>query len=229
MKRYIPLSILAFILGLSIYFDLHHFFSFEHLQHHKEYLAQWIDDNFLAAVVLFSLVYTLSVAASVPGATFLTVSGGFLFGALVASIIVVFSATVGATLLFLAVQTAFGKKLAEKASGWVKKMEEGFCEDAFYYLLVLRLVPLFPFWIVNIVPALLGVRLRTFVLATFIGIIPGSVVYVLVGNGLGAVIDQGRKPDLMTIFQPEILVPLIGLACLSLVPVIYKHLNRRSS
>lgn len=229
MKRYLPLLILVVILGLSFCFGLHKYLSFESLKQHREFLTQWVGENFLVACGLFTLIYIISVAASIPGATFLTITGGFLFGAVVASILVVCSATIGASLLFLAVKTAFGEALAARASGWVKKMEEGFRHNAFNYLLVLRLVPLFPFWIVNIVPALIGVRMRTFALATFIGIIPGSVVYVLVGNGLGAVIDQGGAPNLGAIFQFEILAPLIGLGMLSLIPVAYQYLKGKPS
>jgi uncharacterized membrane protein YdjX (TVP38/TMEM64 family) len=105
-------------------------------------------------------------------------------------------------------------------------MEEGFREDALSYLLVLRLVPLFPFFLVNLVPAVLGVPLRTYALGTFFGIIPGTFVYCLVGNGLGAIIDKGGEPDIGKIFEPEILSALIGLALLSLIPVVYKRITR---
>jgi uncharacterized membrane protein YdjX (TVP38/TMEM64 family) len=116
--------------------------------------------------------------------------------------------------------------LRAKAGPAMRRMEDGFRENALSYLLVLRLVPLFPFWLVNLVPAFLGVPLRTFVIGTFVGIIPGSVVYCLVGSGLGSVFDAGETPDLGIIFEPEILAPIIGLAVLSVIPVVYKHLKR---
>ena len=106
-------------------------------------------------------------------------------------------------------------------------MEEGFREDAFNYLLVLRLIPIFPFWLVNIVPAVLGVPLRTYVIATFIGIIPGSFVYASIGNGLGAVFDAGGTPDLAIIFKVEIILPIVGLAVLAMLPVLYKKIKGR--
>jgi len=93
--------------------------------------------------------------------------------------------------------------------------------------LFLRLVPLFPFWVVNIVPALLDVRLRVFVLATFLGIIPGSFVYILVGNGLDSVLNAGKEPNFGIIFQPEVLIPILALALLSLVPILYKKLRSK--
>jgi uncharacterized membrane protein YdjX (TVP38/TMEM64 family) len=107
-------------------------------------------------------------------------------------------------------------------------MEQGFRDNALSYLLFLRLIPLFPFWLVNLVPAFLGVPLWTYVIGTFFGIMPGSIVYTSVGNGLGAVFDQGRTPDLSIIFKPEILLPIIGLAVLSLVPVAYKAIKGKA-
>lgn len=227
MKRYLPLAIIGLILGVSIYFDLHHLISLEVLKENRDELTTWVRQNFFVACLIFMFIYTVSVAASIPGAAFLTITGGFLFGAVIGSVLVVFSATLGATCIFLAVQTALAEALAKKADGWVKKMEDEFQKNAFNYLLSIRLIPIFPFWIVNIVPALLGMKLRSYVLATAIGIIPGSVVYVLVGNGLGAVIDQGEKPNLGIILQIEVLAPLPGLAVLSLLPVLYKNIKKR--
>jgi uncharacterized membrane protein YdjX (TVP38/TMEM64 family) len=106
-------------------------------------------------------------------------------------------------------------------------MEEGFRQDALSYLLVLRLIPIFPFWLVNIVPAFLGVPLGTYVLGTFVGIIPGSFVYASVGNGLGAVFDAGGTPDLGIIFEPAILLPIVGLAVLALLPIAYRRFKAR--
>ena len=105
-------------------------------------------------------------------------------------------------------------------------MEAGFQKNAFSYLMVLRLVPLFPFFLVNLAPAFLGVKLRTFMVATFFGIIPGTFVFASVGNGLGAIFDEGGEPNLGIIFQPEVLGPILALAALSLVPVIYKRFSK---
>jgi len=115
--------------------------------------------------------------------------------------------------------------LRRRAGPWISRLEAGFQENALSYLLVLRLVPLFPFWLVNLVPAFLGVPLTTYVLGTFVGIIPGSFVYASVGNGLGSVFDAGGAPDLTIIFEPEILLPIIGLSLLALIPVAYKKLK----
>ena len=165
------------------------------------------------------------MALSVPGAAVLTVAGGFLFGALEGTVLVVIGATVGATLLYLAAKTALGDALRARAGGLVHKLEAGFRENALSYLLVLRLVPLFPFWLVNLAAAVLGVPPATYVLGTFVGIIPGSYVYASVGAGLGSVFDQGGEPSLKGALTPQVLVALVGLALLSLVPVAYKRLK----
>lgn len=225
ITRFIPLFVLLVALALFFYFRLYEYLNFTTLEKHHLQLQQWTTQHYFLAVIGFMLIYIIAVAVSIPGVLFLTILGGFLFGPVWGVVYVVISATIGAVLIFMAVETALGKWLESKASGWVAKMEKGFQENAFNYLLILRLVPLFPFFIVNIVPALLNVRLRIFVLATFFGIIPGSFVYALVGNGLGHVFSLGQTPDLGIIFSPAILMPILGLALLSLIPLIYKKIK----
>ena len=165
------------------------------------------------------------IALSVPGGAILTIAGGFLFGIVPGTLLVLVGATVGATIVFLIARTALGDALRAKAGPRIRRMEEGFRRDALSYLLVLRLIPIFPFWLVNIVPAFLGVPLRTYVLGTFVGIIPGGFVYASVGNGLGAVFDAGGTPDLGIIFEPAILLPIVGLAVLALLPIVYRQIQ----
>jgi uncharacterized membrane protein YdjX (TVP38/TMEM64 family) len=129
--------------------------------------------------------------------------------------------------VFLAARTALGDFLRAKAGSGLRRMEDGFRQNAFSYLLVLRLVPIFPFWLVNLVPAFCGVSLRTYALATLIGIVPGSFVFSSVGNGLGALLDRGETPDLMIVFQWEILLPILGLALLALLPILVRKLQAR--
>jgi len=228
LGRLIPLVVLVAGLISFFAFGINDYITFEALRGNREALSQWVSDYGLAAAFLFILTYTAVVAFSLPGGAIMTISGGFLFG-LVATVYVVIGATLGATILFLAAKTALGDALRARAGGVVKKMEDGFRENAFSYLLFLRLVPAFPFWLVNLVPAFLGVSLKTYVIATFIGIIPGSAVYASVGNGLGAVFDAGQTPDLGIIFRPEILLPIIGLAVLALLPVIYTKFSKKPS
>jgi uncharacterized membrane protein YdjX (TVP38/TMEM64 family) len=225
LKRWIPLISIAILFFCFFYFHLYQYLTFAALKQHREFLLHWTMQYPVLSVLIYMGVYILAVAISVPGAAFLTLAGGFLFGAILGTVYVVISATLGATLIFLATQIALRDWLAQRMRGWVKKMKDEFSKNAFSYLMVLRLVPLFPFWVVNIVPALLGVRLSTFMLATFLGIIPGSFVYVTLGNGLGSLFDTNQTPNLSIIFTPKILLPLLALAALSLVPLIYQHLK----
>jgi uncharacterized membrane protein YdjX (TVP38/TMEM64 family) len=168
-------------------------------------------------------------AFSIPGGALATIVGGYLFGLWLGVAASVVGATLGAMAVFLAARTALGELLRAKAGGALRRMEEGFRRNAFSYLLVLRLVPVFPFWLVNLVPAFCGVSLRTYALATLIGIIPGSFVFVSVGSGLGALLDRGETPDLKIIFQWKFLLPILGLALLALLPVIVRKLQSRKT
>jgi uncharacterized membrane protein YdjX (TVP38/TMEM64 family) len=226
--RFLPLAALA--AGLVIFFalGLHRYLSFGALAENRDFLMGLVEDHPVTAPLAYIAVYALAVAFSIPGAVVLTIAGGFLFGTLAGGIFVVIGATLGAIGVFLAARTAFGEGLRKRVGPWIGRLEAGFRENALSYLLVLRLVPLFPFWLVNLVPAFLGVPLATYVIGTFIGIIPGSFVYASVGNGLGAVFDGGGTPDLSIIFEPEILLPIVGLSLLALIPVIYKRVKGKA-
>jgi uncharacterized membrane protein YdjX (TVP38/TMEM64 family) len=226
-RRWLPLLLLLVALALVYGTGLHRQLSLETLRTQREALQGFVAARPLAAPLVFVLAYAGAVALSLPGALFLTLAGGFLFGTLLGSVLSVTGATIGAVAIFLVARTALGSSLRDRAGPWLKRMEAGFREDAFSYLLVLRLIPLFPFWLVNLVPAVLGVRLPTFALATLIGIIPGSLVYTSVGNGLGAVLDHGGEPDLGLILKPQVLGPLLGLAALALLPVLYRRWKAR--
>ncbi|HHM2297816.1 TPA: FAD-dependent oxidoreductase [Legionella anisa] len=227
MRRWLPLLILLGLLGVFLTFRLDRYLSFTTLRDHRDLLLSWTQSHFALSAALFMMLYILAVAISIPGAVFLTLAGGFLFGVLWGVLLVVISATLGATLLFFAVRTALGEWLSKKASGWISRMRQGFQHNAFSYLLTLRLIPLFPFWVVNIVPALLNVSAKTFISATFIGIIPGSTVYVLVGNGLSQVFASNQTPNLGIIFEPRVLGPLLALAALSLIHALYQFFTRK--
>ena len=190
-------------------------------------MLAWSKQHIIFVVLGFIGIYTICVACSIPGAIFLTLTSGFLFGPWLGTVCVVISATLGAFIVFLAVELALRDWVAKKATLWLNVMRQGFQRNAFPYLLFLRLVPLFPFWLVNIVPALLGISKRTFVIATFIGIIPGSFVYVLVGNGLGHVFDTNQTPNLNIITDPRVSIPLLALGLLALTPTVYKLFKRK--
>lgn len=227
IRRILPVAVL--LAGFTAFFalDLDRFVSIEMLKENRETLRLFVSENGILAVLAFAAIYAIVTAFSLPGGAIMTITGGFLFGALGGGLVVVVGATIGATALFLIARTALGDVLQAKAGPFVVKMEDGFRKNALSYLLVLRLIPLFPFWLVNLVPALIGVSTGTYVIGTFIGIIPGTFVYASVGNGLGALIDAGQDPDLGIIFRPEILGPLVGLAVLALLPVIYKRIQEK--
>ncbi|ERH41472.1 hypothetical protein N751_17045, partial [Legionella pneumophila str. Leg01/11] len=229
ISSWFPLILLLGLLVLFFSFRLDKYLTFSSLREHRDVLFGWSKAHYFTSALLFMGCYTLAVAVSIPGAVILTLAGGFLFGVFLGTVLVVFSATFGATAIFFAVRTSLGKWLAKSAKSWLDRMRQGFQENAFSYLLILRLVPLFPFWVVNIVPALLGVDAKTFIIATFFGIIPGSFVYVLVGNSLSQVFAVNQTANLGIIFDPQVLLPLLALAALSLIPLFYKRLNRKQS
>ena len=223
------LSILAVLAaGLAVFFaaGLHEQLSFEALRDNREMLASWVEANLVLALFAYLVGYAVVIAFSLPVGAVATISGGFFFGLWFGTAATVVGATLGATALFVAAQTVLGDRLRARVGAALERMDSGFRENAFNYLLVLRLVPLFPFFLVNIAPAFANVRLATYVSATFIGIVPGTFVYTSVGNGLGAVFDGGGEPDLGLILEPEILLPILGLSVLALAPVIYRRFRR---
>lgn len=225
LTRYAPLALLG--LGLVAFVALggHRYVSFEALGQHRDTLTAWVAAHRVLAPLLYVGIYAAAIACSLPGGVILTVTGGFLFGTLLGGACALVGASLGATATFLAARTALRDVMRARAGPALQRMEAGFRRDAFSYLLVLRLVPLFPFFLVNLVPALLGVPLRTYVVATVIGIVPGTFVFASVGRGLGAVLDAGGTPDLGIVFTPPVLLPILGLAGLALVPVVYKRLK----
>lgn len=216
--------------GLVAFFalGLQRYLSFRALAENREWLLRTVAQHQAISVLAFIGIYALAAALSVPGATILTIAGGFLFGIMAGAVYAVIGATIGASILFLAARSAFGASLRSRADGFVQKLAAGFERNALGYLLFLRLVPVFPFWLVNLVPAFLGVSLRIFVVGTFFGIIPGTLVFASIGAGLGELLDRGEAPDLRVIFAPRILLPLLGLALLALVPAAYDRLAHRA-
>lgn len=226
--RWLPLGLLV-AAGATAWFalDVPQYLSFETLATNRDWLLGQVEDYRLRTIAAYVLAYVLVTAFSIPGGSILTVVGGFLFGTGLATAYTVLGATLGAVAVFLAARTALGDTLRRRVGGSLQRMEEGFREDALSYLLVLRLIPIFPFWLVNLVPAFLGVSLRTYVIGTLLGIVPGTFVYASLGNGVGALLDQGQTPDLSIIFSLEILTPILGLAVLALLPVAYKKWRAR--
>lgn len=230
LTRLLPLLILAsgvvafFVLGFNEYLTL------DLLKENRAALKDWVHDHKTQAVLMFILAYIVTAAFSLPIGALLSIAGGFLFGSVFGTAWIVIGATIGATILFLVAKTSLGEPLRQRFANQIKSMEEGFRANAFSYLMLLRLVPLFPFWLVNLAPAFLGASLAVFVITTFIGIIPGAFVFASIGNGLNALFEAGEQPDLRLttlITRPDFYIPIIGLAVLSLIPIVYRAFQRK--
>jgi len=228
IKRLIPLMILVIVLVLFYIFDLGRYLGFDALAEHKAWLSAWVDAHHILAPLLYILIYITVVAFSLPGGLVMTVSGGLLFGPTMGALYAVTGATIGATALFLIAKSSLGDFLLAKAGGAVKKMQAGFAHNALSYMFVLRLVPLFPFFLVNLAPAFLGVPLRVYVIATFFGIMPATFVFALTGSGLGSVLEQGGHISLAGVMTPQLMAAFAGLAVLALIPVAYKRFANRT-
>jgi uncharacterized membrane protein YdjX (TVP38/TMEM64 family) len=218
-RRLVPLGILVAAGIAFVALGGHHYLTFAALAKNRDWLCSLVQRWGFVAAALYIAVYAGLVALSVPGAAVLTIAGGFLFGTWLGALYAVVGATLGATGIFLAARAGLGG-LARRAGPLIGKLEAGFRANAFNYLLALRLFFIVPFWLVNLVPALVGVRLSTFILATFFGIIPGTFVYASLGNGLGSVVGE---PGLAVLLRLNVLGPIIGLVILALIPVGYKR------
>lgn len=236
--RYLP--ILLIILAIAGFFLAggQKYLSFGAIIESRDRLAGYVSTHWLLAIASYAGIYVLAVALSLPGALALTIIGGFLFGGWIGGLVTVGAATLGATALFLAARTSLGETLAARIGPRLNRLRTGFQEDAVSYMLFLRLVPVFPFWLVNLAPALLGVRLRTFVWTTFVGVIPGTLAFSLAGAGLDSVaisqreaydacVAAGRQDcafsvspgDLVT---GELLLAFAAIGIAALIPVAYK-------
>lgn len=190
---------------------------------HQQALRDFVGAHPVAAALVYVLTYIAATALSLPQGALLTVTGGLLFGAVFGCALTVLGATAGASLLVMAARTALGDPLARRGGRLVEAVRTGLQRDGFSYLLALRLVPLFPFWAVNLAAAMVGMRLVVFVPGTALGIVPATFVFSSIGAGVGDVLVAGRTPDLSVLFKPTLILPLLGLALLSLLPVAWRH------
>ncbi len=227
--RRVPILLIA--LGAAIgAFTLRDYLSFETLAQNRERLLAFRDAHYLAAVAVFVVAYALIVAFSLPGAAIATLTGGFLFATFPGVVYNVTGATIGAVVIFLAATWGFGQRLAGRMNageGMVKRIKQGLDENQWSMLFLIRLIPAVPFFVANLVPAIVGVPLWRYVVTTFLGIIPGALVYTSVGAGLGEVFARGDRPDLGIIFAPRILLPLLGLCLLAALPMGLKAMRGR--
>lgn len=227
MARRLPLIAILAVAAIGA-FTLRDQLTFQALADNREALIAFRDANFVLTVIGFIAVYVVIVAFSLPGATVATLTGGFLFATFPGALFNIVAATMGATLIFMAARWGLGERLAERmdsSEGVVKKIKAGIDENQWEMLFLIRLVPAVPFFVANLVPALVGVPVFRFVVTTFIGIIPGAVVYTSVGAGLGEVFARGETPNLGIIFEPHILFPILGLCALAALPILLKALR----
>lgn len=225
-RRAAPLAV-ALLGAVLLYVFGRDYLSFDALREHRETLLAWRDANYALAALAYVALYAVSTALSFPGGLALTLAGGFLFGAVFGTVFAVTGATAGAVAIFLVARAGLGEALRARAGPFLKRAEAGFRENAVSYLLIMRLVPAIPFFAANIVPAFLGVSTFTYAWTTLVGIIPGGAVYASVGAGLGAVFERGEDPDLGLIFEPQILLPLLGLSALAALPIVIKRFRGR--
>jgi uncharacterized membrane protein YdjX (TVP38/TMEM64 family) len=239
LRRAMPLLVLASTMALVFAMGWHRYLTLEGIAANRDALQGAIASNRALAMLAYVGLYAAVVALSLPGASIMTLAGGLLFGGLFGGLAAIVGATIGATAIFLIARTAFGETLRAKAGPWIAKLQDGFKDDALSYLLFLRLVPAFPFWLINLAPALLGVPLSTYVIATFIGIIPGTFAFASVGAGLDSVIaaakaeyaacvaTNGAAACKLTInagslITKELLLAFIALGVVALIPVALK-------
>ncbi len=226
LKRLLPLLLFATVLILFFAFDLDRYFTIESIREHHAALQLWVQHSPWVAALSYVVLYIVIVLFSLPGGLMMTITGGILFGAVAGGAYALIGATIGATAIFLVAKTSLGDYLLAKAGDSMKRMQQGFSDNAMSYLFVLRLVPLFPFFLVNLVPAFLGVSLRVYVIATLFGMMPATFVFTLTGAGLSSVLEQGGEISLQHLLTPEMVMALVGLACLALIPVLYKFYQK---
>ena len=230
LARRLPLIVILIAAAVGA-FTLRDYLNFQALAENREMLLAFRDANYLLAVLGFVGIYIVIVAFSLPGATIATLTGGFLFATFPGALLNVTAATIGATAIFLAARMGFGERLGRKleaSEGAIKSIKDGIDENQWSMLFLIRLVPAVPFFVANLLPSFLEVPLRRFVISTFLGIIPGTVVYTSVGAGLGEVFARGETPNLGIIFEPHILLPILGLCALAALPIAIKAVRGKA-
>lgn len=249
LRRWGPLALIVGLMVLTFAMGWQRYLSFKTIGTNYDALQGFISANLLVAIGIYILIYIAVVALSLPGGLVMTVTGGLLFGWLIGAIATVVGATIGATAIFLIAKSSLGEALAAKAGPWLGKLKDGFKENALSYLLFLRLVPVFPFWLVNLAPALLGVPLRTYVIGTAVGIIPGTLAFSVAGSGLGSVIEAQNKIyaaclakapadpatacpytiDTSALVTKQLIAAFVLLGLVALIPVVYKRWSQRNA
>jgi uncharacterized membrane protein YdjX (TVP38/TMEM64 family) len=243
LRRLAPVAVVVLVMAVVFAMGWHRYLSLETLVRHRAAIEGFVAGRYALAIATFVAIYVAAVALSIPGAVILTITGGVLFGWFVGALAAIVGATTGATIVFLIARGACGEAILRRAGPLAEKLAQGFRADAFHYLLFLRLVPVFPFWLVNLAPAVVGVRVGTFVLATALGIIPGTFAFALVGEGLDSVIaaqeaayrvclSAGRPEcrldfSMTALVTPQLLAALAALGVVALIPVALRKWRAR--
>lgn len=227
-RRLAPLAVLG--VGLAAFFALggQRYLNAEAAAALLRDFTGFVEANLWLAALVYLGFYALAVSVSVPGAVWFTLGAGFLFGPVLGAGVALLGATIGASILFLAARYAFGDWVRQKFPGYVSKLQDGFSQDAFTYVMILRLIPVFPFWVINLGTALLNVPLRAFVLASLIGMAPGAYVYATVGGKLSSVVEEGI-PSFTELLDTQLIIALVVFAALAIFPAIYKRVTGRKS
>ncbi len=204
--------------------------TFAALAQHREALLAYRDAHYLLSVLLFMVAYTVMVAFSLPGATVATLTGGFLFGLFPGVLFNVLSATTGAIGIFLAARMGFGAELSARIAaggGAAARLQAGLRRNEMSVLFLMRILPLVPFFLANLIPAAMNVALWRFALTTFFGIMPGALLLTSIGSGMGEVLERGEVPDLSLLGDPRFYGPMLGLALLAALPIILRAVRRK--
>jgi uncharacterized membrane protein YdjX (TVP38/TMEM64 family) len=223
VRRFLPLLILLAAIAALWVSGAADRLSWAELGQQQEALRGWVDARPVLSACLYVALYTAIVALSLPQAVVVTIAGGLLFGTLAGGALAILGATAGAVMIFLIARSAVGDALARRGGAFLQTVRSGLQRDGFNYLLAVRLIPVFPFWLVNLAAALGGMRLLPYAAATLIGIAPGTFVFASIGAGIGSILATGGRPDLSVILSLPVLGPLIGLALLSLLPVAWRR------
>jgi uncharacterized membrane protein YdjX (TVP38/TMEM64 family) len=225
----LPFLLILVVAGIGA-FVLRDYLTFDALAENRDALVAFRDENYLLAVLGFILAYIAIVAFSLPGATITTLTGGFLFGIFPGVLFNVTAATIGATLIFLAAKHGFGARFADRMAergGAASRLQTALQNNEWSALMIMRLAPVVPFFMANLIPAFVGARTSRYIITTFFGIMPGGLVFTSIGAGLDSVFASGEMPDLSILFAPQILLPILGLIALSALPIILKYVRKK--
>ena len=222
-----PVYLIIAVLLLVLSQGWHEFLTLESLSENAVWLDSLVRENLVLVLGAYVLLYAMATAFIIPGGV-LTIAGGFLFGLYIGTPATIIAATVGASILFFATRTSLGAALKSVAGPFLGKMEKGFNENALSYMFALRLIPLFPFAVVNIAPALLGAKFRDYLITTFFGIMPGTLAYTWIGAAIKGTLLEGGDVDIGALAS-NFVPAFVALGVVSLIPAVYKRFSGRKA